>query len=48
MLKVFAQDNRIENQILNFVGVMATFALAQLGGIPTPKMLVDPSATPPA
>eukprot|EP00618_Florenciella_parvula_P031713 CAMPEP_0119474370 /NCGR_PEP_ID=MMETSP1344-20130328/5643_1 /TAXON_ID=236787 /ORGANISM="Florenciella parvula, Strain CCMP2471" /LENGTH=621 /DNA_ID=CAMNT_0007507641 /DNA_START=85 /DNA_END=1950 /DNA_ORIENTATION=- len=38
MLLVFVQDLRIENQLLTLGSLAATVAIAQLGGIPTPKL----------
>ena len=38
MLRVFVQDLRIENQLLTLGSLAATVAIAQLGGIPTPKL----------
>jgi len=38
MLRVFVQDLRIENQLLTLGSLTATVAIAQLGGIPTPKL----------
>ena len=38
MLKVFTYDLRVENGILAMFGLTATVMIAQLGGIPTPKI----------
>ena len=38
MLRVFIQDLRIENQFVAMAGLAVTASIAQLGGIPTPKL----------
>ena len=38
MLRVFTSDLRIENAIFIMVSLIATVALAQFGGMPTPKL----------
>ena len=38
MLPVFVQDLRAENQLITMATLASAFCLAQLGGLPTPKL----------